>query len=145
MVVSLPQFGSSSAAVRQAETSSAPLRGNHHCRTAVVRHHYGSQTGRPPSRFEAASGGYLPGCPNGCLSLVVRSFDHHRTMNAERSHDLLTIAEAALLMRLSTPTLRRLIGQGVVPTVQVGGPNHAVRVKREDLDRLLEASPREAA
>jgi excisionase family DNA binding protein len=61
---------------------------------------------------------------------------------AAHARDLLTVDEAAMELRLSSPTLRRLISEGIVPVVQLGGPGHAVRVRREDLDRLLEARSR---
>lgn len=59
-------------------------------------------------------------------------------------HNLLTVAEAALELRLSGPTVRRLIREGVVPAVQLA-PGHAVRIRRRDLDRLLQAQRRTAA
>jgi excisionase family DNA binding protein len=59
-------------------------------------------------------------------------------------HSLLTVPEAALTLRVSSSTLRRLIAEGVVPVVQLA-PNHAVRIRRDDLNRLLEAQPRSAA
>ncbi len=58
--------------------------------------------------------------------------------------ELVTISEAALALRVSAPTLRRRIGRGTVRAVQVGGPGHAVRIKRSDLDRLVEARPSSA-
>ena len=61
----------------------------------------------------------------------------------EHGHELLTIAKTAMELRLSSPTVRRLIGEGVIPVVQLA-PAHAVRIKRADLDKLLEAEPRSA-
>jgi excisionase family DNA binding protein len=59
-------------------------------------------------------------------------------------HELLTVPEAAMALRMSAPTVRRLIGQGLLPVVQAA-PHHAVRVRRDDLDRITEARPRAAA
>ncbi len=59
--------------------------------------------------------------------------------------ELLTVPEAALALGRSGPTVRRLIGQGILPVVQIGGPRHAVRIRRDDLDRLLESRPGAAA
>lgn len=58
---------------------------------------------------------------------------------------LLSVPQAAMLLGLSSPTIRRLIAQGVIPVVQIGGRGHAVRIRRRDLDRLLDARPRSAA
>jgi len=59
--------------------------------------------------------------------------------------DLLTVPEAALALGRSGPTVRRYIAQGVLPVVQIGGPGHAVRIRRDDLERLTESRPRAAA
>ena len=59
--------------------------------------------------------------------------------------DLMNVEDAAGVLSLSAPTVRRLIRQGVIPVVQLGGPGHRVRIRRRDLDRLLEAQPRSAA
>ena len=56
-------------------------------------------------------------------------------------HELLTIPEAALALGRSGPTVRRLIAQGLLPIVQLGGPGHAVRIRRDDLERLTESGP----
>jgi hypothetical protein len=40
----------------------------------------------------------------------------------EHGHKLLNIAEAAMELRLSSPTVRRMIGEGTLPVVQAGGP-----------------------
>jgi len=61
------------------------------------------------------------------------------------TRELLNIAEVGAVLGLSRPTVRRLIAQGIVPTIQLGGRGHAVRVRREDLERLLEARARDAA
>ena len=59
-------------------------------------------------------------------------------------HELLTVAETAMALRVSAPTVRRLIAQGLLPAVQVAR-GHALRVRRSDLDRLIAAQPRSAA
>jgi len=59
--------------------------------------------------------------------------------------DLLTVPEAALALGCSGPTVRRLIGQGVIPVVQLGGHRHAIRIRRDDVERMLESRPKAAA
>jgi excisionase family DNA binding protein len=63
---------------------------------------------------------------------------------AEHIGELLTVQEAAAELRYSVPTVRRLIGQGLLPVVQVA-PHHAIRVRRDDLNRITAARPRSAA
>jgi excisionase family DNA binding protein len=55
--------------------------------------------------------------------------------------DLLTIAEAAKLLKVSTVTLHRWIKQGRLPAYHVGP--RKVRIKRSDLSKLLTLSTRE--
>ena len=59
--------------------------------------------------------------------------------------ELLTIPEAALALGRSGPTIRRYIAQGFLPVVQIGGPGHAVRIRRDDLEKVTESRPRAAA
>ena len=49
--------------------------------------------------------------------------------------DLLTIAEAAKMLKVSTVTLRRWIKQGRLPAYHVGP--RKVRIRREDLTKAL--------
>ena len=60
-------------------------------------------------------------------------------------HELLTIPEAAFALGRSGPTVRRLIAEGHLPIVQIGGHGHAVRIRRDDLERLTESRPKTAA
>jgi excisionase family DNA binding protein len=55
--------------------------------------------------------------------------------------DLLTIAEAAKLLKVSAVTLHRWIKQGRLPAYHVGP--RKVRIKRSDLTKLLTLSTRE--
>ncbi len=60
-------------------------------------------------------------------------------------NDLLTVAEVADMLRVSTMTVYRLIRTGELPAVRVG---RSYRVKRADLDAYLEAQvvePEQAA
>lgn len=60
-------------------------------------------------------------------------------------NDLLTVAEVADMLRVSTMTVYRLIRTGELPAVRVG---RSYRVKRADLDEYLEAQvvePEQAA
>jgi excisionase family DNA binding protein len=47
----------------------------------------------------------------------------------------LTVAEVAALLRLNQQTVRNWIDQGSLPALRVG---RRVRIKRSDLDRILE-------
>jgi excisionase family DNA binding protein len=62
-----------------------------------------------------------------------------------KDHELLSVPEAAMALEISAPSLRRLIAQGAIPIVQLGGPHHLVRVRRDDVERLLTPKPRTAA
>jgi excisionase family DNA binding protein len=57
-------------------------------------------------------------------------------------HRLLSVGVAAIELRLSVTTVRRLLRKYTIPVVQVGGPGHAIRIRRSDLDRLFEAQPK---
>jgi excisionase family DNA binding protein len=46
---------------------------------------------------------------------------------------LLTVAEAALALRCSAPTIRRRIREGSLPVIQLGGAGHAIRIPRDAL------------
>lgn len=50
-------------------------------------------------------------------------------------NDLLTVAEVAEMLRVSTMTVYRLIRTGELPAVRVG---RSYRVKQADLERYLE-------
>ena len=51
--------------------------------------------------------------------------------------ELLTVAEVAELLKLNQQTVRNWIDQGSLPALRVG---RRVRIRRSDLDRLLEES-----
>lgn len=48
----------------------------------------------------------------------------------------LTVAEVAALLKLNQQTVRNWIEQGSLPAVRIG---RRVRIKRSDLDRILES------
>ena len=50
---------------------------------------------------------------------------------------LLTLREAAQVLRLSERQVRRLIAGGSVPAVQVGGRGHSIRIPEAALERLF--------
>ena len=58
--------------------------------------------------------------------------------------ELLNVGEVALALGCSGPTVRGLIAEGTIPVIQLGGKRRAVRVRRADVDKLLEARPRAA-
>ncbi|MGH2584581.1 MAG: helix-turn-helix domain-containing protein [Dehalococcoidia bacterium] len=55
--------------------------------------------------------------------------------------DLLTVAEAARLLRVSRVTMRRWLKQGRLPSYRVGP--RSVRVRREDLEKVLTPAQQE--
>ncbi len=57
------------------------------------------------------------------------------TMAADLDSELLTIAEAAKLLKISTVTLARWLKQGRLPAYHVGP--RAVRIRRQDLAAML--------
>jgi excisionase family DNA binding protein len=63
----------------------------------------------------------------------------------ENGCKLLTVPEAAMQLQMSAPSLRRLIDRGLVPIIQPGGPRHAIRIRSDDIERLVTAKPKVAA
>lgn len=55
--------------------------------------------------------------------------------------DLLTVAEVALELGVSRPTVRRKIHAGGIPAVQLGGPGSVLRVPAAGLDAWLWSGP----
>lgn len=61
-----------------------------------------------------------------------------RSRSAERQeHPLLTVAEAARMLRVSEMTVRRACDAGDLPTIRFG---RARRISREFVQRLLDAA-----
>jgi excisionase family DNA binding protein len=56
-------------------------------------------------------------------------------MTTEVDPDLLTMAEAAKLLKVSTVTLKRWLKQGLLPAYHVGP--RAIRIRRADLAKVL--------
>jgi len=55
--------------------------------------------------------------------------------------DLLDMWQVADYLGITEPAARRLVRDGVIPIVKIGGkPKSRIRVKRIDLDALIEAS-----
>ena len=61
-------------------------------------------------------------------------YQEHQETDERDGEDLLTIAEAAEILRVSTVTLSRWRRQGRLPTLKVGP--RAVRIRRSDLDLI---------
>jgi hypothetical protein len=58
---------------------------------------------------------------------------------------MLSVREAAMRLGMAAPSLRRLIAQRIVPIIQLGGPNHAIRIREDTIERLTGARPKAAA
>ncbi len=56
-------------------------------------------------------------------------------MTATIEHELLTIAEAADRLRVTTRFIRMLIADGRLPALRLG--HRAIRLRRDDVDHLL--------
>ena len=59
-------------------------------------------------------------------------------------HRLLTVAETAEALGVSTKTVRRLIADRGLPAVQLGGFRTAVRIDPAELEAWLRAEPEDA-
>lgn len=59
--------------------------------------------------------------------------------SADFEESFLTVAEVAALLRLNQQTVRNWIDAGSLPALRVG---RRVRIKRSDLDRMLESGYR---
>lgn len=58
---------------------------------------------------------------------------------------LLDLWDVADYLSMSEPAVRRLVRDGVIPVCKLGGrPKSRIRVRRSDLDALIEASTRAA-
>jgi excisionase family DNA binding protein len=64
---------------------------------------------------------------------------------AQHEPDLLTVAEAAALARVSKMTVHRRIREGAVPAVRVGPPGSPVRIPRRAFMAWLYGAPEDAA
>lgn len=53
------------------------------------------------------------------------------------TRELLTVKEAAQRLRLHPMTVRRMIDDGRLPAVQLGGPGTAIRVDAQELNHWL--------
>ncbi len=61
------------------------------------------------------------------------------TTETTRSPELLSIGEVALALRLSRPTIYRLVADGELPAIRVGnGDQGSLRVTRTALSHYLE-------
>jgi excisionase family DNA binding protein len=63
-------------------------------------------------------------------------------MVTETEHELLTIREAAEVLRVSEVTISRWIKQGRLPALRVGP--RAIRIRRDDLDKVVTPAPESA-
>ncbi|BDO42054.1 excisionase family DNA-binding protein [Cellulomonas sp. NTE-D12] len=56
-------------------------------------------------------------------------------MTISIEHDLLTVAEAADRLRVTTRFIRMLIADGTLPAMRLG--RRSIRLRREDVDQVL--------
>jgi len=56
-------------------------------------------------------------------------------MTISTDHDLLTIAEAADRLRVTTRFIRMLIADGTLPALRLG--RRSIRLRKDDVDRVL--------
>jgi excisionase family DNA binding protein len=64
-------------------------------------------------------------------------------MNTHALPELLTPREAAAALRVSVPTLRRLIARGELQAIRLGGlPGASLRIRADELERFLTVHPR---
>lgn len=67
------------------------------------------------------------------------------SMHAPNPDDLLDTWQVADVLGMTEPGVRRLIRDGVIPIIKLGGKAKSrIRVRRSDLQRLIEASTRPA-
>jgi excisionase family DNA binding protein len=59
------------------------------------------------------------------------------TLTVANRCELLTVKEAAVRLRLHPMTVRRMIRDGRIPAVQLGGRGASIRVDSDELERLL--------
>jgi excisionase family DNA binding protein len=65
-------------------------------------------------------------------------------MLTEAHRELLTVKETAQLLGLHPMTVRKMIAQGRLPALQLGGPGTSVRVPADELEQWL-YGPEDAA
>jgi excisionase family DNA binding protein len=56
-----------------------------------------------------------------------------------QGEQLLSIAETAVLLGVSAPSVRRRIARGEIRSLQLGGPKSPIRVRSSDLADYLQA------
>jgi excisionase family DNA binding protein len=61
------------------------------------------------------------------------------TVTHEREY--LSVSEAALMLGVSAPTIRRKVAAGEIPAVQLGRPESSIRIARRELERWLYEEP----
>jgi excisionase family DNA binding protein len=61
------------------------------------------------------------------------------------TRSLLTVKEAATILRLHPKSVRRMIRDGRLPASRLGPPGTAVRVDERDLTEFLYADPEEGS
>jgi excisionase family DNA binding protein len=52
-------------------------------------------------------------------------------------HTLLTVREVARYLRVDTGTVYRLIRNGELRAMQLGGPGHSLRIAKDELEEWL--------
>jgi excisionase family DNA binding protein len=59
----------------------------------------------------------------------------------ERRSEYMSVAEVAMELGVSAPTVRRKVAEGELAAVQLGGPGSSIRIPRAALEAWLWAAP----
>lgn len=63
--------------------------------------------------------------------------------NTDSHRELLTVREVAAAPDQHVGTVRKRIRSGELPAIRLGGPGSALRIRRSELQRWLDADPGE--
>jgi excisionase family DNA binding protein len=66
------------------------------------------------------------------------------TLTPTNQRELLTVNEAAALLRLHPMTVRSMIREGRLPALQLGGKGASVRIPVDELEAWLDDAPEAA-
>jgi len=76
-------------------------------------------------------------CPASESLLTIGQYDVCMSAPMRTEPRFLTVAQAAVALGVSGPTIRRWISEGRLGAIQVGGPDGVLRVPEAELERLV--------